>query len=224
MYAAIEHLPTRRMVEIVYRNPGISQAGLVQTTGLSQSTVAWHMAKLERLGLLQSERNEVKEYHVVPQFAAILGSLGPGAPGAEISPPAGAFSPIAARPTAPDTPVSADSWIRETRDRETGPGQVQNELPTPFAAAEESAAARLPPAVPWRRAGLYGKDSHEAIPSEPDAEEARNASPEGAYGIGRETDARPSREPQPLPRVRWPILPRDEETGLAEDDASPASG
>lgn len=72
MYAAIEHEPTRRMVEIVARHPGISQAGLVQTTGLSQSTVAWHMAKLEDLGLVTSERNEVKEYYLQGEFRVVF--------------------------------------------------------------------------------------------------------------------------------------------------------
>lgn len=72
MYAALEHEPTRRMVELVARHPGISQAGLVQTTGLSQSTVAWHMAKLEALGLAQAERRGVKEYHLTPMFLALF--------------------------------------------------------------------------------------------------------------------------------------------------------
>lgn len=72
MYAALEHEPTRRMVELVARNPGISQAGLVQTTGLSQSTVAWHMAKLEHLGLARAERRGVKEYHLTPLFLTLF--------------------------------------------------------------------------------------------------------------------------------------------------------
>ncbi|MHB8586865.1 MAG: winged helix-turn-helix transcriptional regulator [Thermoplasmatota archaeon] len=72
LFAAMEHRPTRRMVELIHHNPGISQSGLVKTTGLSQSTVAWHMAKLEQLGLVTSERNEVKEYRILPQFETIL--------------------------------------------------------------------------------------------------------------------------------------------------------
>ncbi|HVL47513.1 MAG TPA: winged helix-turn-helix transcriptional regulator [Candidatus Thermoplasmatota archaeon] len=75
MYAAIEHGPTRRIVEIVRARPGISQSGLVEATGLSQSTVAWHMAKLEEMGLIASERNAVKEYRLRRDFAHVLREL-----------------------------------------------------------------------------------------------------------------------------------------------------
>lgn len=78
MYAAIEHDPTRRIVEILHRRPGISQGGLVKETGLSQSTVAWHMSKLEEMRLITSERNEVKEYHLRPEFDDILHEEAPG--------------------------------------------------------------------------------------------------------------------------------------------------
>lgn len=72
MFAALEHAPTRRMVELVRANPGISQAGLVQMTGLSQSTVAWHMGKLEEMTLVVSERRGVKEYYLAPDFRQAL--------------------------------------------------------------------------------------------------------------------------------------------------------
>jgi DNA-binding transcriptional ArsR family regulator len=72
MFAALEHAPTRRMVEIVREHPDITQAGLVQRTGLSQSTVAWHMGKLEEMTLVESVRRGVKEYRLTPEFAHIL--------------------------------------------------------------------------------------------------------------------------------------------------------
>lgn len=72
MFAALEHAPTRRMVELVRATPGVSQAGLVQMTGLSQSTVAWHMGKLEEMGLVLSERRGVKEYYLTPEFRQVL--------------------------------------------------------------------------------------------------------------------------------------------------------
>lgn len=75
MFAALEHAPTRRMVELVRINPGVSQAGLVQMTGLSQSTVAWHMGKLEEMGLLVSERHGVKEYYLTPEFRQALDAI-----------------------------------------------------------------------------------------------------------------------------------------------------
>lgn len=80
MYATIEHAPTRRIVEIVNRQPGISQAGLVRETGLSQSTVAWHMAKLEEMNLIRSQRNEVKEYYVRDLVAEALRRAAAGEP------------------------------------------------------------------------------------------------------------------------------------------------
>jgi DNA-binding transcriptional ArsR family regulator len=77
MFAALEHAPTRRMVEIVRVNPGISQAGLVDLTGLSQSTVAWHMGKLEEMALVESQRRGVKEYYLAADFRQVLdASLG----------------------------------------------------------------------------------------------------------------------------------------------------
>lgn len=75
MFSAIEHAPTRRMVELVRTTPGVSQAGLVQLTGLSQSTVAWHMGKLEEMGLVHSERHGVKEYYLTPEFRQVLDAL-----------------------------------------------------------------------------------------------------------------------------------------------------
>lgn len=79
MYAAIEHGPTRRIVQIIHQNPGISQGGLVQATGLSQSTVAWHMAKLEEMNLIRSQRNDVKEYFLRTDFSQVLAErFGPG--------------------------------------------------------------------------------------------------------------------------------------------------
>lgn len=75
MFAALEHAPTRRMVELVRANPGVSQAGLVQMTGLSQSTVAWHMGKLEEMGLVLSERRGVKEYYLTPDFRQVLDAM-----------------------------------------------------------------------------------------------------------------------------------------------------
>lgn len=75
MFAALEHAPTRRIVELVRATPSVSQAGLVQLTGLSQSTVAWHMGKLEEMGLVQSERHGVKEYDLTPEFRQVLDAL-----------------------------------------------------------------------------------------------------------------------------------------------------
>jgi len=72
MFSALEHAPTRRMVELVRVHPGVSQAGLVQMTGLSQSTVAWHMGKLEEMNLVASQRRGVKEYYLVPEFRQVL--------------------------------------------------------------------------------------------------------------------------------------------------------
>lgn len=72
MFAALEHGPTRRMVEIVRSHPGVSQAGLVELTGLSQSTVAWHMGKLEEMNLVESQRRGVKEYYLAPDFRLVL--------------------------------------------------------------------------------------------------------------------------------------------------------
>ncbi len=72
MYAAVEHEPTRRIVEIMREHPGISQSGLVEATDLSQSTVAWHMAKLEEMNLIRSHRNDVKEYYLRGDFEEIL--------------------------------------------------------------------------------------------------------------------------------------------------------
>jgi predicted transcriptional regulator len=72
MFAALEHAPTRRIVELVRSHPGVSQAGLVQMTGLSQSTVAWHMGKLEEMSLVESERRGVKEYYLKPEFRQVL--------------------------------------------------------------------------------------------------------------------------------------------------------
>lgn len=72
MFAALEHAPTRRIVELVHANPGISQAGLVERTGLSQSTVAWHMGKLEEMMLVMSERHGVKEYYLTSEFRRVL--------------------------------------------------------------------------------------------------------------------------------------------------------
>jgi DNA-binding transcriptional ArsR family regulator len=75
MFAAIEHAPTRRMVELVRTSPGVSQAGLVERTGLSQSTVAWHMGKLEEMGLVLSERHGVKEYFLASDFRQVLDAM-----------------------------------------------------------------------------------------------------------------------------------------------------
>lgn len=75
MFAAIEHAPTRRMVELVRTSPGVSQAGLVDLTGLSQSTVAWHMGKLEEMALVVSERRGVKEYYLTPDFRQVLDAM-----------------------------------------------------------------------------------------------------------------------------------------------------
>ena len=75
MFAALEHAPTRRIVELVKHHPGVSQAGLVQMTGLSQSTVAWHMGKLEQMCLVKSERRGVKEYFLAPEFQHVLGII-----------------------------------------------------------------------------------------------------------------------------------------------------
>lgn len=72
MFSTLEHAPTRRMVECVRLNPGVSQAGLVEMTGLSQSTVAWHMGKLEEMGLVLAERRGVKEYHLAPDLRHVL--------------------------------------------------------------------------------------------------------------------------------------------------------
>lgn len=72
MFAALEHAPTRRIVELVRSHPGVSQAGLVQMTGLSQSTVAWHMGKLEEMSLVDSERRGVKEYYLKSEFRQVL--------------------------------------------------------------------------------------------------------------------------------------------------------
>ena len=72
MFAALEHAPTRRMVELIREAPGISQAGLVARTGLSQSTVAWHMGKLEEMMLVSSERHGVKEYYLTPEFRQVV--------------------------------------------------------------------------------------------------------------------------------------------------------
>lgn len=72
MFAALEHKPTRRVVELVAGVPGITQAGLVDRTGLSQSTVAWHMGKLEEMGLVESHRNGVKEYRLRDEFSDVL--------------------------------------------------------------------------------------------------------------------------------------------------------
>jgi len=73
MFAALEHAPTRRMVEIVRQNPGVSQGGLVALTGLSQSTVAWHMGKLEEMEIVMTERTSgVKEYFLAPDFRQVL--------------------------------------------------------------------------------------------------------------------------------------------------------
>lgn len=72
MFSALEHAPTRRMVEIVRNHPGVSQAGLVALTGLSQSTVAWHMGKLEEMLLVESHRRGVKEYFLAPDFRQVL--------------------------------------------------------------------------------------------------------------------------------------------------------
>lgn len=77
MFAALEHAPTRRMVEIIREHPGISQAGLVAMTALSQSTVAWHMGKLEEMILVESQRRGVKEYFLASDFRQVLdASLG----------------------------------------------------------------------------------------------------------------------------------------------------
>lgn len=75
MFAALEHAPTRRMVELVRATPGVSQAGLVAMTGLSQSTVAWHMGKLEEMALVTSERHGVKEYYLAPDFRQVLDAI-----------------------------------------------------------------------------------------------------------------------------------------------------
>lgn len=72
MFAALEHGPTRRMVELIRTHPGISQAGLVAMTGLSQSTVAWHMGKLEEMVLVESQRRGVKEYFLATDFRQVL--------------------------------------------------------------------------------------------------------------------------------------------------------
>lgn len=72
MFAALEHAPTRRMIEIVGLHPGVSQAGLVELTGLSQSTVAWHLGKLEGMSLIESQRHGVKEYSLTPEFRQVL--------------------------------------------------------------------------------------------------------------------------------------------------------
>lgn len=72
MFSALEHAPTRRMVEIIRNHPGISQAGLVSLTALSQSTVAWHMGKLEEMLLVESHRRGVKEYFLAPDFRQVL--------------------------------------------------------------------------------------------------------------------------------------------------------
>lgn len=75
MFAALEHAPTRRVVELIHQNPGVSQAGLVTATGLSQSTVAWHLGKLEEMMLVTSERRGVKEYHLTTEFREVLERL-----------------------------------------------------------------------------------------------------------------------------------------------------
>lgn len=86
MYAAIEHGPTRRIVEIVRLHPGISQGGLVRATGLSQSTVAWHMAKLEEMNLIRSHREGVKAYFLRSDFEEVLDRHARGLPPAAAEP------------------------------------------------------------------------------------------------------------------------------------------
>ncbi|HLE96034.1 MAG TPA: helix-turn-helix domain-containing protein [Candidatus Thermoplasmatota archaeon] len=106
MYAAIEHGPTRRIVAIIRQHPGITQGGLVAETGLSQSTVAWHMAKLEQMNLIRSHRDGVKEYYLRSDFGLVLERAERGLPPVAADPGLarldgrdGAEGPISAPPT-----------------------------------------------------------------------------------------------------------------------------
>ncbi|HWG91662.1 MAG TPA: winged helix-turn-helix transcriptional regulator [Candidatus Thermoplasmatota archaeon] len=144
MYAAIEHGPTRRIVQIIAENPGISQGGLVQATGLSQSTVAWHMAKLEEMNLIRSERNDVKEYHLRSDFREVLRArFGGDIPAASAPMPMEAAaappSPFASMPA----PAASES-----------PFAMGSMEASPFAATHEppEAEPQLPPLAPTREA------------------------------------------------------------------------
>lgn len=118
MFAALEHAPTRRMVELVRANPGISQAGLVQMTGLSQSTVAWHMGKLEEMGLVLSERRGVKEYYLTPEFRQVLDAMlgEPHARPIDLSAIGAAPASLPARPLGEADPSRADDGFGHDGD------------------------------------------------------------------------------------------------------------
>ena len=121
MFSALEHAPTRRMVEIVRTNPGVSQAGLVHLTGLSQSTVAWHMGKLEEMNLVESQRRGVKEYYLAPDFRLVLDA---------------ALGEPHARPvdldSIPEAPLDADDCI-DAPAAAPQPRGEPSEAPQPFA-------------------------------------------------------------------------------------------
>ncbi len=109
MFAALEHAPTRRMVEIVRHHPNVTQAGLVAQTGLSQSTVAWHMGKLEEMTLVVSERRGVKEYRLADDFERVLVRLEGGElPDDDAPPEAVDGAPLDELPRVPDGSAASD--------------------------------------------------------------------------------------------------------------------
>jgi predicted transcriptional regulator len=141
MYAAIEHDPTRRVVEILHRKPGISQAGLVETTGLSQSTVAWHMAKLEEMNLIRAHKGDVKEYYLRGDFEDVvrdMESRGLIATGeekpTEVAPPAHPESTTHPVPR-PQTPLG---------------GQAQESRESPGTSRDEDQHLKPPPRLEER--------------------------------------------------------------------------
>ncbi|HEX2021599.1 MAG TPA: winged helix-turn-helix transcriptional regulator [Candidatus Thermoplasmatota archaeon] len=129
MFAALEHAPTRRMVELVRQHPGVSQAGLVSMTGLSQSTVAWHMGKLEEMLLVVSERRGVKEYRLAPDFHQVLDAFQRGDDDARPTDDPGPA----------DGPVAADPWRA-----------ADEPVPLPAVAGEDGAGVGSLPGVAWQ--------------------------------------------------------------------------
>lgn len=80
--ALLSHKKTRSLAVAIAQDPGRDQAALVGCTGLPQSTVSYHLLKLEKEGLISKERSgPALCYHPTVTLGSVLARLQEGDPG-----------------------------------------------------------------------------------------------------------------------------------------------
>lgn len=81
--ALLSRKKTRSLADAITQAPGRDQAALVARTGLPQSTVSYHLLKLEKEGLVDKERTgPALCYHPTVTLRSLLARLQEGDPGA----------------------------------------------------------------------------------------------------------------------------------------------